>query len=132
MTVMGGHPLPVGSILDRTMAGPAGPLHVRLYRPTGSVARLLPAILFFHGGGFVIGSLDGYDLLFRYLSARTGCAVLGVDYRLAPEHRFPAAIEDGVAAFRWLANDGDALGVDPARIVVAGDSAGATIAAGRT
>ena len=129
MAVMGGRSLPVGAILDRTMAGPAGPLRVRLYRPTGSVARLLPTILFFHGGGFVIGSLEGYDLLFRYLSARTGCAVLGLGYRLAPEHKFPAAIEDGISAFRWLVDEGDVLGVDPARIVVAGDSAGATIAA---
>ncbi|WIM12432.1 alpha/beta hydrolase [Enhydrobacter sp.] len=129
MTVMGGRPLPVGAILDRTIAGPAGRLRVRLYRPAGSVTRSLPAILYFHGGGFVIGSLEGYDLPCRYWCARTGCAVVAVDYRLAPEHKFPAAIEDGVAAFRWLVSEGDALGVDPARIVVAGDSAGGTIAA---
>lgn len=129
MTVMGGRPLPVGAILDRTIAGPSGRLRVRLYRPAGAVARLLPTILFFHGGGFVIGSLEGYDLPCRYFCARTGCAVVAVDYRLAPEHKFPAAIEDGVAAFRWLATDGHTLGIDPARIVVAGDSAGGTVAA---
>ncbi len=129
MTVMGGRPSPVGAILDRTIPGPEGRLRVRLYRPAGSVGRLLPTLLFFHGGGFVIGSLEGYDLPCRYLCARTGCTVVAVDYRLAPEHKFPAAIEDGAAAFRWLATEGHTVGVDPARIVVAGDSAGATIAA---
>jgi acetyl esterase len=129
MTMMGGRPVPVGAILDRTIAGTAGRLRMRLYRPPGSVAPLLPTILFFHGGGFVIGSLEGYDLPCRYFCARTGCAVVAIDYRLAPEHKFPAAIEDGIASFRWLAAEGHALGIDPARIVIAGDSAGGTIAA---
>jgi len=129
MSVMGGRPAPVGEILHRTIDGPAGRLPIRLYRPAGSVARLLPTILFFHGGGFAIGSAEGYDLPCRYFSARTGCAVVSVDYRLAPEAKFPAAIDDGVAAFRWLADQGSAFGLDPARIVIAGDSAGATIAA---
>ncbi len=129
MTVLGGQPAPVGEIVDRTIPGPAGRLRVRLYRPAGAVARLLPTILFFHGGGFVIGSLEGYDLPCRYFCARTGCAVVAVDYRLAPEHKFPAAIEDGVAAFRWLAAEGHNLGLDPARIVLGGESAGGTIAA---
>lgn len=129
MNVLGGRPAPVGEILDRTINAPAGRLRVRLYRPAGSVARLLPTILFFHGGGFVIGSPEGYDLPSRYFTARTGCAVVVVDYRLAPEHKFPAAIDDGVAAFRWLAAEGASLGLDPARIIIAGDSAGGTIAA---
>ena len=133
MAVLGGRSEPVGEIVDRTIPGPAGRLRVRLYRPAGAGvgvgARLLPTLLFFHGGGFVIGSLEGYDLVCRYLTAHTGCAVVAVDYRLAPEHKFPAAIDDGVAAFRWLAAEGANFGVDPARIVVAGDSAGATIAA---
>lgn len=129
MAVLGGRPAPVGEIVDRTIDGPAGRLRLRLYRPAGSVARPLPTILFFHGGGFVIGSLEGYDLPCRYFCARTGCAVVAVDYRLAPEHKFPAAIDDGVASFRWLAADGHALGLDPTRIVIAGDSAGGTIAA---
>ncbi|HTR85876.1 MAG TPA: alpha/beta hydrolase [Reyranella sp.] len=131
--IMGGRALPVGEIIDRTIAAPAamhgGRLRVRLYRPAGSVARLLPAILFFHGGGFTIGSLEGYDLPCRYFCNRTGCAVVAIDYRLAPEHKFPAAIDDAVAAFRWLASDGAGFGIDPARIIVAGDSAGGTIAA---
>ena len=71
------------------------------------MARLLPTILYFHGGGWVIGSLEGYDLPCRYFCARTGCALVAVDYRLAPEHKFPAAIDDAVAAYRWLAGRGD-------------------------
>ncbi len=128
-TVLGGRPAPVGGIIDRTIAGPAGRLRVRLYRPAGTVARLLPTILYFHGGGWVIGSLEGYDLPCRFFCARTGCAVVAVDYRLAPEHKFPAAVDDAVASFHWLAEQAVALGMDPARIVVAGDSAGGTLAA---
>jgi acetyl esterase len=128
LPLLGGRPAPVGEIVDRTIAGPAGRMRIRLYRPAGTVARLLPAILYFHGGGWVIGSLEGYDLVCRYLSARSGCAVIAVDYRLAPEHKFPAAVDDAVAAFRWLAAEATTIGIDPARIVVAGDSAGATLA----
>lgn len=128
-TIMGGRPLPVGEIVDRTIGTVAGRLRVRLYRPAGSVARLLPAILFFHGGGFTIGSLEGYDLPCRYFCNRTGCAVIAIDYRLAPEHKFPAAIDDALATFRWLSSEGSSFGIDPARIIVAGDSAGGTIAA---
>jgi len=126
--VMSGRPAPVGEIIDRTIAGPAGRMRVRLYRPAGSVARLLPAILYFHGGGWVIGSLEGYDLPCRFFCARTGCAVVAVDYRLAPEHKFPAAVDDAVASFHWLAEHAVELGIDPDRIVVAGDSACGTLA----
>ncbi|UYN96164.1 MAG: alpha/beta hydrolase fold domain-containing protein [Enhydrobacter sp.] len=127
--VLGGRPAPVGEILDRTIMGPAGRLRTRIYRPAGSVARLLPTILYFHGGGWVIGSIEAYDLPYRFICARSDCAVVAVDYRLAPEHRFPAAVDDAVASFRWLADDAVSLGIDPARIVVAGDSAGGTLAA---
>ena len=129
MLEMGGRPAPIGEIVDRTIEGPAGRLRVRTYRPAGTVARLLPAILYFHGGGWVMGSLEGYDLVCRYFCARTGCAVVAVDYRLAPEHKFPAAIDDAVAAYRWLAAEAVGLGIDPARIVIAGDSAGGNVAA---
>ncbi|TMJ27156.1 MAG: alpha/beta hydrolase [Alphaproteobacteria bacterium] len=126
--MMSGGPAPVGEIVDRTIAGPGGRLRVRIYRPADSVARLLPTILYFHGGGWVIGSLEAYDLPCRFFCARTGCAVVAVDYRLAPEHKFPAALDDAVAAFRWLAGEAVELGIDPDRIVVAGDSAGGTLA----
>jgi acetyl esterase len=89
---------------------------------------MLPTILYFHGGGWTIGSLEAYDLPCRFFAARTGCALVAVDYRLAPEHKFPAAIDDAVAAYRWLAAEAIGLGIDPARIVVAGDAAGGNIA----
>lgn len=129
MLEMGGRLAPIGEMVDRIVDGPTGRLRVRTYRPAGAVARLLPTILYFHGGGWVMGSLEGYDRVCRYISSRTGCAVVAVDYRLAPEHKFPAAIEDAVASFRWLAENATDLGTDPARIVLAGDSAGGNIAA---
>ena len=134
MLEMGGARVPIGEMVDRIVdghPGEGGPgrMRIRIYRPADAVARLLPTILYFHGGGWVMGSLEGYDLVCRYISARTGCAVVAVDYRLAPEHKFPAAIDDAVAAFRWLSTNAVSLGTDPARIVLAGDSAGGNIAA---
>jgi acetyl esterase len=127
--MMSGRPAPVGEIVDRTIAGPGGRLRVRIYRPAGSVARLLPTVLYLHGGGWVIGSLEAYDLPCRFFCARSGCAVVAVDYRLAPEHKFPAGLDDAVASFRWLAAHAEEMGIDADRIVVAGDSAGGTLAA---
>ena len=129
MQLLGGRPAPVSEIVDRALPGPAGPMRVRIYRPAGTVARLLPTIFYLHGGGWVIGSLEGYDLACRYFCARSGCAVVAIDYRLAPEHRFPAAVDDALCAYRWLADQAVPLGLDPDRIVVAGDSAGGTLAA---
>jgi acetyl esterase len=118
---------PVHEVRDLAAPGPAGDVPLRLYRPAADEP--LPAILYFHGGGFVIGSLDTHDGTCRALANASGCAVVSVDYRLAPEHRFPAAPEDCWAALAWVAKEGAALGVDGARLAVAGDSAGGNLAA---
>ncbi|MFJ4293762.1 alpha/beta hydrolase [Cupriavidus sp. NPDC089707] len=112
---------------DLTLDGAAGPLRARLYRPDDSAA--LPLVIYFHGGGFVLCGLDSHDNICRSLARRSGALVLSVDYRLAPEARFPAAADDAVAAVRWAAAHAAQLGADPARIAVAGDSAGGNLAA---
>jgi acetyl esterase/lipase len=113
---------------NRTIPGPAGDIPVRLYLPPGD-EKLHPLVVFFHGGGWVIGSLDSHDALCRDLAARADAAILSVDYRLAPEHPFPAAVEDSWAALRWVHDHASELGADPARLAVAGDSAGGNLAA---
>jgi acetyl esterase len=118
---------PVHDVQDLAVPGPGGALPVRLYRPAAGGA--LPTIAYFHGGGFVIGSLDTHDGTCRALANASGCAVLSVGYRLAPEHRFPAAPEDCWAALAWIAEKGGPLGLDPERLAVAGDSAGGNLAA---
>ncbi|BDB26464.1 alpha/beta hydrolase [Cupriavidus sp. P-10] len=112
---------------DLTLDGAAGPLKARLYRPDDSAA--LPLVIYFHGGGFVLCGLDSHDNICRSLARRSGALVLSVDYRLAPEARFPAAADDAVAAVRWAAAHAAQLGADPSRIAVAGDSAGGNLAA---
>lgn len=107
----------------------AGAVPLRLYRPLGSRATRLPLLVFLHGGGWVLGDLDSHDAPCRLLAARAGCAVLAVDYRLAPEAPFPAALEDCEEAFRWALDHAEALGCDHARIAVGGESAGANLAA---
>lgn len=117
----------VAEARDVTLPGGIG---ARLYRPLGSApGDVLPGLLFAHGGGWVFGDLDTHDHLARSLANEAGCAVLSVDYRLAPEHRFPAAIEDCAAAFRHMAENAAAYGMDPARLAVGGDSAGGSMAA---
>lgn len=107
-------------------AVPLGP-QVRVYRPEDS-AQPAPAVLFFHGGGWVIGDLESHDGLCRYLAAKAGAVVVAVDYRLAPEHPYPAAHDDAERAARWLFDNAAALHIDPERIAVVGDSAGASLA----
>jgi acetyl esterase len=120
----------VGAVTDLTVPGPAGPLTVRTYAPAGtSPADVLPGLVYFHGGGLVAGSLDTHDPVCRSLVASSGCRVLSVDYRLAPEHPFPAAIADGAAATAWISGHARRLGIDPKRLGICGDSAGATLAA---
>jgi acetyl esterase len=97
-----------------------------VYRPDGES---LPVVVFFHGGGWALGSLKSHDSMCRRLAADTGAAVAAVDYRLAPEHRFPAAIDDAWAATRWISERGHQLGIDPTRLAVVGDSAGGNLAA---
>jgi acetyl esterase len=115
---LNGPPVPVAAVADQTVPGPAGELAVRVYTPEGSPP--FPIVVFFHGGGWVVGTLDTYDPLCRALAAATPAVVVSVDYRLAPEHRWPAAVEDAYAA---------ALGGAQHRLAVAGDSAGGNLAA---
>jgi acetyl esterase len=118
----------VARVENRTLPGPSGEIPVRIYAP--SERRDLPALVYFHGGGFVIGGLDTHDGTCRSLANAIGCAVVSVDYRLAPEHKFPAAPEDCYAAARWVAEKGGAeLGIDPSRIAIGGDSAGGNLTA---
>ena len=120
----------VGAIAELTMPGPGGALRVRTYAPSGIArAQLLPGLIYFHGGGLVAGSLDTHDPVCRSLVNASGCRVLSVDYRLAPEHPFPAALADGEAATAWIGAHALELGVDPTRLGLCGDSAGATLAA---
>ncbi len=118
---------PIHRVEDRTIPGPAGALAVRIYHP--SDAANLSALVWFHGGGWVLGSLDNGDFPCRQLANDANCVVVSVDYRLAPEYCFPAAIDDCLAATQWVAVAAEELGIDAARIAVAGDSAGANLAA---
>jgi acetyl esterase len=123
---------PVGETIDLRLPGADGELDARLYRPSGAPAEKLPVVVYFFGGGWVLGNLDTCDGICRRLCAGAGCLVVSVAYRLAPEHRFPAAPHDCYAAVRWLAEHVDEFGGDPSRIAVAGDSAGGNLAAAVT
>jgi acetyl esterase len=114
---------------DEVLGEGADRLTLRLYSPIGAAAAMLPALVYFHGGGWISGSLDSHDALCATISARAGCRVVAVDYRLAPEHRFPAGIEDGLAALRAVEADPERFGVDLSRLAIGGDSAGANLAA---
>lgn len=117
------------TVTDQRIPGPTGAddIPVRIYRPTTEVAA--PLTLYLHGGGFVVGSVDTHDNITRLLAEQAGTTVVSVDYRLAPEHRYPAAVEDTLAAYRWMVDNAVELGGDPYRVAVAGDSAGGLLAA---
>jgi acetyl esterase len=123
----GGPPAALERVEDRTLPGPEGALRVRLYSP--STRKTLPGLVYFHGGGLVAGSLDTHDGIGRALCHSGGVRVVSVDYRLAPEHRFPAALTDAEAALRHIGEHAADFGIDAARLGICGDSAGATLAA---
>ncbi len=115
---------------DRQIPGPVHPIKVRIYTPQASQEHAsLPVLVWYHGGGFVIGDLDSHDSACRALANQTECLVVAVDYRLAPEHKFPGAVEDCESALHWVAAHASELGGDPGRIAVGGDSAGGNLAA---
>lgn len=120
---------PVASVENRTIPGPGGPIPVRVYRDTDPAEEDRPVLAWFHGGGHVIGSLDTHDTMARSICREAGCVVVSVDYRMGPEHPFPAAVDDCVAAVRWLGERGGEVGADPGCIAVGGDSAGGNLAA---
>jgi len=122
-------PEPVGSVVDREIPGPAGPIAVRVYRPLGAGDAPLPVAAFFHGGGWVVCDLDSHDGMCRAICNASGCSVMAVDYRLAPEHKFPVGVEDAYAAVVWLGEHAAEIGGDPSRLAVIGDSAGGNLAA---
>ena len=118
---------PVGAVEDRSIPGPAGEIPVRTYTPETDGPH--PVVVFFHGGGFVFGDLDGHDAPCRVITNAADAIVVSDDYRLAPEHPFPAAVEDAYAATAWAADHAEAFGGDSGRLAVAGDSAGGNLAA---
>jgi acetyl esterase len=123
-------PPQIGPVEDLSADGAHGVIPLRLYRPRGTrTGERLPVLVYFHGGGWVIGDLDTHDVLCRQLVADSSAAVVAVDYRLAPEHKFPAAVEDCWAATRWVSANGARLGIDAQRLAVGGDSAGGNLAA---
>ena len=128
--VLAPEPQPVAGIRDLSCPGPHGDIPLRLYRPAGAEPdQVLPGLVYFHGGGWLLGGLDSHDTTCRHFANAARCMVLSVDYRMAPEYRFPAAVDDSAAATRWAVEHAAALDIDPARVAVGGDSAGGNLAA---
>ena len=119
----------MATVRDIAVDGPGGDLPLRVYRPEVDAEGSLPALVFYHGGGWTLGTLDSADDVCRELAARVGCVVASVDYRLAPEHPFPAALEDASVAAEWVRAHAQSLGADPTRVGLAGTSAGGNLAA---
>jgi acetyl esterase len=123
-------PEDVAETRDLTAPGPLGDIKLRVYRPAGTTsADKLPALIYYHGGGWLLGDLDSHDGVCRRFANLARCCVVSVDYRMAPEHKFPAAVDDCAAATHWAITHADPLGIDPARVAVGGDSAGGNLAA---
>ncbi len=128
--LMAGGRQPVGALRDLKVDGAEGPMLARLYTPTERLgADPAPTMLFIHGGGWMYGDLESHDPACRFIAENSGVQVLAIDYRLAPEHKFPAAVEDCQAAYRWLVEHADEVNADPDRLAVGGDSAGGTLSA---
>ncbi len=119
----------IGKAEDRKIKGPAGDIPVRVYTPVNASDAILPGLVFFHGGGFVIGDLETHDDMCRVFANQAGCRVVAIDYRLAPEHPFPAAVDDCWAATQYVSANAKEFGIDPSRLAVGGDSAGGNLAA---
>jgi len=126
LKAVSGEPEQVARVEDRQAPGAGGPIPVRVYTPDGAGSR--PGLVYFHGGGWVLGNIESHDGVCRALARRSGAVVVSVDYRLAPEYKFPAAVDDCHAATVWVAANASSLGIDPGRIAVGGDSAGGTLA----
>ena len=127
LAALRGDPVPVAGVENTFCPGPAGAIPVRVYRPSGEGP--FPVLVYYHGGGWVLCDLDTHDNACRTLCAAAQCVAVSVDYRLAPEHKFPAAFDDSYAAFEWVAANAARLGADPARMALGGDSAGGNLAA---
>ncbi|MCZ8096574.1 MAG: alpha/beta hydrolase [Burkholderiales bacterium] len=123
-------PVPTGPTTELSVPGPAGPIRARLYRPAGDPAARVPLVVFAHGGGWTFGSIDTHEGTARTIAGFSGCAVLSIDYRLAPEHPFPAPLDDVLAAVAFARGGGLGEGIDAGRMALAGDSAGANLALG--
>lgn len=121
-------PRDLAEVRNLTATGPHGAIALRLYRPAAA-AHPAPTLVYYHGGGWTMGNLDSHDVLCRQLADESGFVVVAVDYRMGPEHRFPAAVDDVLAATRWLQAQADTLGLDATRFAVGGDSAGGNLAA---
>jgi len=126
---LAGPQVPVGRVEDRTLPGPAGALGIRIYTPLGAGPEPLPGLIYFHGGGLVAGTVATHDPIGRALANSGACRVVSVDYRLAPEHPFPAALEDALAAVRHIGAHAAEYGINGMRLGICGDSAGGTLAA---
>jgi len=124
-------PPELASVEPLTIPSPAGSIPARIYTPTRlrKVNGLAPGLVFFHGGGWVIGDLDSHDVVCRKLADEGELMVVSVDYRLAPEHKFPAAVDDAIASTKWIADNAKQFGIDASRLMIGGDSAGGNLAA---